>query len=859
MSQPVSDAVQQAREILRGQGIEPTAALPLVQQLKRERAFGYARKILARVRRDPHANAEAAVRLQLAQEHSLCTYKDPDLPPDQRLDRALEILSEVEDLERTRNQETLGLVGALYKRRWELDNQRANLERALFYYRRGYEAAVPGEPGYDYGYTGINAAYVLDLIACQEEEEARAAGTVSVSAAERRKRAREIRRDLTEKLPALEAKVGPRWWFLVTVGEAFFGLPDYETAEEWFRRAAALPDVPDWERESTARQLATLARLQDRDDRHGPAWKALGVLLGGNAFAVQSVFRGKVGLALSGGGFRASLFHVGVLARLAEHDALRHVEVLSCVSGGSIVGAHYYLKVRRLLQEKPDAEITREDYIRLVRELEAEMLAGVQRNIRTRVAAEWTTNLKMLFLPHYSRTMRAGELYEREIYSRVVGDREVWLDDLQVRPKGEPAGFSPKDHNWRRANKVPVLVLNATALNTGHAWQFTTSWMGESPSAVGSEVDGNYRLRRLYYGGDDTPERHRKVRLGHAVAASACVPGLFEPIALPDLYPGRTVRLVDGGVHDNQGTGSLLEQACTVLLVSDASGQMEALAEPSKSPLGGVLRSNSILQARVREAQYHELDARRRSTLIQGLMFIHLKKDLNADPVDWIGCQEPFDPTDSGLLLECRGPLTRYGIQKDVQRRLAALRTDLDSFTEVEAHALMASAYCMTEYELPRCVEGIEAAAAVPRSSWDFLALEPALSQPATPPELVKQLDAGSSLAFKVWTLLWPLNLLAALLGLAAVAALGLKWREWWSVELGLTLGAIATALLFALAGKVFGPAVVKVVRYRKTLADVVLGVAMMSFGFLLARLHLHVFDRLFLWQGRVSRVLGKS
>jgi len=40
----------------------------------------------------------------------------------------------------------LGLAGAIYKRRWELDNQSANLERSLFYYRRGYEAAGPADP-----------------------------------------------------------------------------------------------------------------------------------------------------------------------------------------------------------------------------------------------------------------------------------------------------------------------------------------------------------------------------------------------------------------------------------------------------------------------------------------------------------------------------------------------------------------------------------------------------------------------------------------------------------------------------------------------------------------------------------------
>ena len=51
------------------------------------------------------------------------------------------------------------------------------------------------------------------------------------------------------------------------------------------------------------------------------------------ALEAPQVLTGKVGLALSGGGFRASLFHIGVLAKLAELDVLRHVEVLSCVKG----------------------------------------------------------------------------------------------------------------------------------------------------------------------------------------------------------------------------------------------------------------------------------------------------------------------------------------------------------------------------------------------------------------------------------------------------------------------------------------------------------------------------------------------
>ena len=44
----------------------------------------------------------------------------------------------------------------------------------------------------------------------------------------------------------------------------------------------------------------------------------------------------KIGLALSGGGVRATVFHLGVLARLARENRLEDVSFLSTVSGGSL-------------------------------------------------------------------------------------------------------------------------------------------------------------------------------------------------------------------------------------------------------------------------------------------------------------------------------------------------------------------------------------------------------------------------------------------------------------------------------------------------------------------------------------------
>src|SRR5262245_41288219 len=52
----------------------------------------------------------------------------------------------------------------------------------------------------------------------------------------------------------------------------------------------------------------------------------------------------KLGLALSGGGFRATLFHLGVVRFLRDAGALRNVTDIAADSGGSILAAHLALK-----------------------------------------------------------------------------------------------------------------------------------------------------------------------------------------------------------------------------------------------------------------------------------------------------------------------------------------------------------------------------------------------------------------------------------------------------------------------------------------------------------------------------------
>jgi predicted acylesterase/phospholipase RssA len=828
----------------------PTASLAelveLASALKAQRSFGYARRLYARARMWPEVATRPRLVLTLAHEEARCTYQDPDQPATARYDRALEIISAVEDLNTTTNQETLELAGQIYQSKWEVDAQIDSLYRAAAYYRRGCDHGVAK----DLGQTAINAAFTLDLLAYQEEVESQQSASSSVYAAARRAEADQIRREVIAALTPQASKNPQRereWSFLMTVGEAHFGIGEYAQALRWLKKAAAL-DVSKWERQSKTRQLAQLARLQSKTN-NGPAIETLKEFLDGNDAAVQSVFSGKVGLALSGGGFRASLFHIGVLAKLAELDMLRHVEVLSCVSGGSIIGAHYYLEVRELLRKKSDEQIARKDYIDLVKRIERDFVAGVQRNIRTRVAAELSTNIRMLFSKTYSRTERAGELYEEELYAKISGEdssKPLLMRNLFIQPFGEQ-DFSPKLDNWRRRAKVPILVLNATSLNTGHNWQFTASWMGEPPAGIDTDIDGNDRLRRMYY--SQAPAGKQDVRLGYAVAASACVPGIFEPIVLDGLYPERIVRLVDGGVQDNQGIGGLLEQECTVVLVSDASGQMVSEKDPGSGFIGVPLRSNTIFQARLREAQYHELVARRRSSLLRGLMFIHLKKDLNVEPINWIGSKEPPEPS-VGTTEKQDPVMTSYGVRKDVERSLAAIRTDLDSFCDVEANALMTSGYRMTEYEFPRTISGFRTQSSP--GDWDFLQFEKDLKNPDLAEQYMSILKVAKNSAFKIWRLVPGLQGLA--LGVATSVLVFLATYAWinWPTSIPVTVGMIVMPIIFAGIGRLVGPTLMRMISYRKTFQHLVFGVVMCCFGFLIARIHLHVFDRWFQKFGRM-------
>ena len=334
------------------------------------------------------------------------------------------------------------------------------------------------------------------------------------------------------------------------------------------------------------------------------------------------------------------------------------------------------------------------------------------------------------------------------------------------------------------------------------------------------------------------------------------MPGLFEPVELKGLYLDRTVRLVDGGVYDNQGIGGLLEQECSILLVSDASGQMGSLYNPGAEIPSVLLRSKSVLESRVRSAEYRELDARRRSSLLRGLGFIHLKKDLTPDPIDWVGCTEPFEVLDDALPVERRGPLTRYGVFKTVQKLLAGIRTDLDSFSDSEAYALMMSGYRMADYEV-RDKLGVLPASAERNDQWRFFAIGQTIDRAhgfeTRHDDLLRQLNVGRNLLGKGLRLSFAIRAASWLfiLGLIVWTAVGMRSQ---SPDLRLALVAklaipIAGVALFA----VVIYAAFLVARARKPFSQIVTGLAIILGGFIPARLNLWFMNDWYLKHGRVD------
>jgi predicted acylesterase/phospholipase RssA len=357
----------------------------------------------------------------------------------------------------------------------------------------------------------------------------------------------------------------------------------------------------------------------------------------------------RIGLALSGGGFRASIFHLGVIRRLEELGIMKDVDVVSTVSGGSIIGAYYLCEMEKRLREVPVARqhdpAARVEIFEMVA---TDFLRGVDENLRTR-ALVFTPFyhpilfLKTIFLRAFRASARA-ELIQTE-YDRWFYDGNT-LDHL-------PAVTTAQINKERDCTVLfgPKLILNTTSLLTGEAVTFSRQ-----------TVSGMLELSKV---------NRNVLPLSRVVGASSGVPVLFPPTSIAgDL-------LVDGGVADNQGVCSLLDgdDACDFLLVSDASGQLEQSDSMGTGEVAVYSRTNSILMHQVRDKVIRLLLAGLRD---RGFAFIHLFLNLKDRPEVTARVSSEFIPA------------------------IARLRTDLDQFSYIEREALMYHGYTLIDAQLQR-------------------------------------------------------------------------------------------------------------------------------------------------------------
>src|SRR3984885_9586437 len=123
----------------------------------------------------------------------------------------------------------------------------------------------------------------------------------------------------------------------------------------------------------------------------------------------------KIGLALSGGGFRASLYHLGLVRFLRDAGILPQVSHITSVSGGSIFAAHLVLNWDR--------------YNGSVKEFDAaasEFLSFVALDVRNRITRRFPLTIPLRwprrFLGYSNRKLTRTGLLESHYEKYLFGD-----------------------------------------------------------------------------------------------------------------------------------------------------------------------------------------------------------------------------------------------------------------------------------------------------------------------------------------------------------------------------------------------------------------------------------------------------
>lgn len=448
----------------------------------------------------------------------------------------------------------------------------------------------------------------------------------------------------------------------------------------------------------------------------------------------------RIGLALSGGGFRASLYHLGTIRYLEEAGIMESVEAVSTVSGGSIIGAYYLIEREKMLRVNP-----KRNRLEVCDQIIKKFSEQLKYNFRMRAVVFYPFYhpvqmiLRILKIRHLGDTM--AKAFERKLFAPSL---RVGSLPVQYLPKNSKNSKSFHTFGTR-------LLLNATSLITGkrvvHSRENETGVKGQI-----NKSNPNYIL------------------LARVVGASAAVPGLFNPLKI-----GNEI-LADGGVVDNQGletlfdyfeisdeSSNLLEKryrqleflrerdksdsASTEekfkakgdinLIISDGAGQFSVKSSPP-SLSGSAMRSMEVLQTA------------NRSKVLQLLLDKHTNKQINSFAFTHMAMNLKGRKNISGRLP------TEYIVPT------AELRTDLDDFSLIEREALIYHGYTLMKAQIEMYLSHLidssnKIGATSSKENWPpkFIKLSIAkddteeVAAEKTRMKISKFLSVGSSLLFK--------------------------------------------------------------------------------------------------------------
>lgn len=357
-----------------------------------------------------------------------------------------------------------------------------------------------------------------------------------------------------------------------------------------------------------------------------------------------------VALCLSGGGFRAALFHLGALRRLNEYGLLSQIDTISSVSGGSILSGHLADRIR---QWPAPGNVASDWDARIA----APFREFTGKNLRT-----WLPLLGLVqqLIPFDVTRGAATRLLARRYQRRLTALR---VSEIADRPR---------------------FIFCATDLVFGVNWEFD---FGQT--ATGTARFGDYQAGYAH------PKRDW--RIARAVAASSCFPPFFNPLPTgfrPDHLVGgryagrdrrnlvRRIRLTDGGVYDNLGLEPVWKTH-RIIMVSDGGGIFKAARDAGLVwRLGRYLAITSNQERALRKRWLISSFARKVTPQASGTQ---------DDPYEMQGAYWGI------------GSATRhYGMEigyseELVQDLIAEIRTDLDAFSPAECAVLENHGYLLAE------------------------------------------------------------------------------------------------------------------------------------------------------------------